>query len=400
MLEEIRRGHRSRCQGAPEGVSVVVVGANHRTAPLELLERMAVSGDRLPKLAERPRPVRARLRGRHPLDLQPHRGVRRRRAVPRGVLTRSATSSPTSPSCRPRTSPTACTSTTTPTPSVTSSRSSPASTRRCRASTRSSARSATRGRSPAPKAPPVGVSTCCSATPSRSASGPAPRRGIAQHVTSVSHAAVIMAGERLGGLAGRKVVLVGAGDDGSRAWRRSWPQAGVAEIVVANRTVANAVEVVAAALAESPDMAARAIGLDDLGRSRRRRPTCCSRPPPPRSRSSASTCSDGAVGRSRRHRCSSSTSRCPATSIPAVADLDGVELLDMDTVAGVHRGRHRQPPPSRSPPCRPSSTRSSTGSSPMVDAREVAPVITAMRQRAEDVRVAELDRFAGPARPS
>jgi glutamyl-tRNA reductase len=31
-------------------VSVVVVGANHRTAPLDLLERMAVTGDRLPKL--------------------------------------------------------------------------------------------------------------------------------------------------------------------------------------------------------------------------------------------------------------------------------------------------------------------------------------------------------------
>lgn len=31
-------------------MSVVVVGANHRTAPLDLLERMAVSGERLPKL--------------------------------------------------------------------------------------------------------------------------------------------------------------------------------------------------------------------------------------------------------------------------------------------------------------------------------------------------------------
>jgi len=31
-------------------VSVVVVGANHRTAPLDLLERMAVSGDLLPKM--------------------------------------------------------------------------------------------------------------------------------------------------------------------------------------------------------------------------------------------------------------------------------------------------------------------------------------------------------------
>lgn len=37
-------------EGAPAGVSIVVVGANHRTAPLDLLERMAIDGDRLPKL--------------------------------------------------------------------------------------------------------------------------------------------------------------------------------------------------------------------------------------------------------------------------------------------------------------------------------------------------------------
>ncbi|HTO01090.1 MAG TPA: glutamyl-tRNA reductase, partial [Microthrixaceae bacterium] len=39
-----------RSEGANPRVSVVVIGANHRTASLELLERMVVSGDRLPKL--------------------------------------------------------------------------------------------------------------------------------------------------------------------------------------------------------------------------------------------------------------------------------------------------------------------------------------------------------------
>src|SRR5204863_3778390 len=37
------------CKGAPPGVSVVVVGLNHRTVPLEVLERMTVSDARLPK---------------------------------------------------------------------------------------------------------------------------------------------------------------------------------------------------------------------------------------------------------------------------------------------------------------------------------------------------------------
>src|SRR5204863_3509997 len=37
-------------KGAPAGVSVVVVGLNHRTVPLETLERVNVSPARLPKV--------------------------------------------------------------------------------------------------------------------------------------------------------------------------------------------------------------------------------------------------------------------------------------------------------------------------------------------------------------
>src|SRR5205814_8949919 len=42
------RSHHSS-KGAPAGVSVVVVGLNHRTVPLDVLERMTVSDARLPK---------------------------------------------------------------------------------------------------------------------------------------------------------------------------------------------------------------------------------------------------------------------------------------------------------------------------------------------------------------
>ena len=76
-------GPSSRCQGAPEGVSVVVVGANHRTAPLDAPRADGGVRRSAAQAAARARPGRAHLRGRHPVDLQPHRGVPRRRAVPR-----------------------------------------------------------------------------------------------------------------------------------------------------------------------------------------------------------------------------------------------------------------------------------------------------------------------------
>ena len=196
-------------------MSVVVIGLNHRTVPLDLLERMTVDGAAPAQGAARPRRPRPRLRGRRALDLQPHRGLRRRRAVPRRLRTTSATSSPSWPSCRPRTSPTTSTSTTTTRPSATSSRSPPGSTPPCSARARSSARSRDGvGAWPGTRAPPARRSTCCSATPSRSASGPAPRPASAAASTSVSQAAVAMAAERLGALDGRRVLVLGAGEMG------------------------------------------------------------------------------------------------------------------------------------------------------------------------------------------
>ncbi len=43
MLELIRSGRHGPGKGAPPGVSVVVVGLNHRTTPLSVLEPMTVS---------------------------------------------------------------------------------------------------------------------------------------------------------------------------------------------------------------------------------------------------------------------------------------------------------------------------------------------------------------------
>jgi glutamyl-tRNA reductase len=212
---------------------------------------------------------------------------------------------------------------------------------------------------------------------------------IAQHVTSVSHAAVIMAGERLGGFAGRKVVLVGAGTIG-RGMASFLAQAGVAEIVVANRTIANAVEVVTAAHAESPGLAARAIGLGDLADHVAASDVLFT----------ATATEEPVIGvdliraavAEREEPMLIVDVAVPRDVDPAVADLDGVALLDMATIAeftGAGIASRRREIAAVQVIVDEELDRFVAGS----NAREVSPVITAMRQRAEDVRLAELDRF-------
>lgn len=63
--------------------------------------------------------------------------------------------------------------------------------------------------------------------------------GIGKHTTSVSHAAVDMANERLGSLAGRRVLVVGAGEMGEGI-AVALVAAGATDITVINRTAARA----------------------------------------------------------------------------------------------------------------------------------------------------------------
>jgi glutamyl-tRNA reductase len=80
--------------------------------------------------------------------------------------------------------------------------------------------------------------------------------GIGRHAVSVSSAAVAVAGERLGGLEGRRVLVVGAGDVGA-GMAVALRGAGVSDIVVANRSPERGAE-----LAQRVD--GRAIGLDGV----------------------------------------------------------------------------------------------------------------------------------------
>ncbi len=107
------RRARGRSQGDPPGMSLVVVGLNHRTVPVGLLERMAVAPEALPKALQSLAARRAPRRGRGAVDVQPHRDLR---AAPRSSTRRCrkcATSSPTPRASTPTSSPICSTPTTT-----------------------------------------------------------------------------------------------------------------------------------------------------------------------------------------------------------------------------------------------------------------------------------------------
>jgi glutamyl-tRNA reductase len=205
---------------------------------------------------------------------------------------------------------------------------------------------------------------------------------IARNVASVSQAAVAMASERLDGLEGRRVLVLGAGDMGE-GMAVALAGAGVAEIAVANRTPARARKLaervggravplleLPAAVAEADVLltstGARSImvehgDLEPLVDQRAGRPLLVV---------------DIAV---------------PRDVDPAVADLPGVTLLDMDDLrrfaeAGLRRRRSEVV-----------AVQDIVGEE--LDryrtddtARSVAPLVAALHEHAETVRQAELRR--------
>ena len=101
--------------------------------------------------------------------------------------------------------------------------------------------------------------------------------GISRNIASVSTAAVAMATARLDGLDGRRILVLGAGDMGAgmtRAIVNGGVSHGAAEVGIANRTWDRAVE-----LAADVGPPARAVRLADLERDAVARSTCCSRAP-------------------------------------------------------------------------------------------------------------------------
>jgi glutamyl-tRNA reductase len=232
---------------------------------------------------------------------------------------------------------------------------------------------------------------------------------IAHHVTSVSQAAVVMAGERLlgpsedadgeskcvgaraaTGLIGRRALVVGAGSM-ARGMASFLADADVAELVIANRTPARA-EALASALAEqSPTTAIRGVGLDELDAELVRAELLFTATDATEPVVTASQLS--AVAELREESLLVVDVGMPRDVEPAATDVPGIDVLDMDDVAAMTEAnlaaRHAE-----ADAVRRIVDEELARFESIVNAREVAPIVTALREQAEGVRRGELDRFA------
>ena len=207
---------------------------------------------------------------------------------------------------------------------------------------------------------------------------------ISRNITSVSQAAVAMATDRLGGLEGRQVLVVGAGEMGE-GLARALHSGGVAGIRVANRTWDRAVEV-AERLGGVP------VRLDDLPHHLAEVDVLLTS-----TGASAVILEHGdlasVVGERHGRELLVVDIAVPRDVDPAAGEIEGVTLLDMDDLrefaeVGI---RERQ--------------REVTAVQTIVDAeldryvdestaRSVAPLVASLRSRGDLVRSGELERLA------
>lgn len=205
---------------------------------------------------------------------------------------------------------------------------------------------------------------------------------ISHHITSVSQAAVAMAAQHLGTLDGRNVLVLGAGEMGE-GMAVSLAAAGVREIVVVNRTFENGVELAnrvqgrAARLADLPsELAAADVLLTSTGASSM----------------IVETADVAAVMAARGSRPLLIVDiAVPRDVDPAAAALDGVTLLDMNDLtefaeAGMLERRREVAAVVQIVDAEVARYVSQSS------AREVAPLIGALHDRGEAVRLSELER--------
>jgi len=212
---------------------------------------------------------------------------------------------------------------------------------------------------------------------------------IGRHAVSVSSAAVAVAAERLNGLEGRRVLVIGAGDVGE-GMAVALSGAGVQEIVVANRTPERA-EALAARIG------GRAIALEDVHDHI--------------SEADLLLASTGAadVLVERGDIETAMTRRdgrallivdvaVPRNIDPGVAQVFGVTLLDIDDLKAfaAQSLEHRRQEIGR---VRDIINEELDRFREERSAREVAPLIAALRRRAEQLRQAELERHRSRLAP-
>ncbi len=213
---------------------------------------------------------------------------------------------------------------------------------------------------------------------------------IARGITSLSHGAVALAADRLpAGLQGARVLVVGAGEMGEGV-AQALVGRDVAELVVINRT-SDRIDALVAGL---PDPLAAKVRTDSLDRPGRHLATAdvvftsvgTTHPIVDRSMLEAAV-----AGRDRDHPLLVIDLGVPRNVEPAAGRLDNVVLLDMEvlraTVSDALSGRQEEVV---------DATRIVTEEVERYRvasrARNAAPMVSALRARAEAVRSAELDR--------
>lgn len=206
--------------------------------------------------------------------------------------------------------------------------------------------------------------------------------GIGRHAVSVSSAAVALAAERLGSLAGRRVLVLGAGDVGE-GMAVALAGAGVGQIVVANRSRTRARE-----LARRVD--GEAISLDEIPDALVTADVLLSSTGAPGvliERGDMETVMERRDGRALLVV----DVAVPRDVDPGVGQVFGITLLDIEALRALGEQSLQQ-------------RRAEIGTVREIiteeldrfrldrSARQVAPIIAALRARAEELRTNEIDR--------
>jgi glutamyl-tRNA reductase len=208
--------------------------------------------------------------------------------------------------------------------------------------------------------------------------------GIARSVVSVSTAAVAMAAERLGNLEHCRVLVLGAGEMGE-GMVRALAERGVAEMLVANRTWERAVE-----LAARVD--GTAIRLAELNEALVRVDVLLTG-----TGANSIMLEHGDLARAVRARQGRPLLivdvAVPRDVDPGAADLPGITLLDMDDLrAFAEAGLAQRQREVAAVEC--IVAEELERFTALSTAREVAPLIASLHEKAESLRVGELERFA------
>jgi len=207
--------------------------------------------------------------------------------------------------------------------------------------------------------------------------------GIGRGAVSLSSAAVALATERLGTLVERRVVVLGAGEMG-QGMASSLAGSGVADVIVAGRGTERATEL-------ATRVGGRAIPIERLPQALVAADLVLTS-----TGSSDVVISHADVEVAMQRRFGRPLLivdiAVPRDVDPGVADLAGVTLLDMDDLkafaeSSMDRRRREVARVRRIISAELERLRTDR------KAREVAPLVSALRSRAEDIRLAELERF-------